>query len=264
MSGDDTQIRENNRVWQQGDFLAEYAARELRPVEVFLLLRYRDELAGRRILELGCGGGRLTGYLASLGPTHGIDISERMIAHCRAAYPTATFEVRDLRDLAAYADGSYDVVVAAYNIIDVLDDDDRRRLLAEIRRILAPGGLFVMSSHNLSYLPHARRPTDLRARNPLRLAGKLALMPLRVRNARRLRPHERYERDYAIVNDEALDFTLLLYYIGRDAQQRQLAECGFELELCLDRDGAEVPAGEDVPLCPELHYVARRQPAAGS
>jgi SAM-dependent methyltransferase len=255
---DDTQIRENNRVWANGNFLAEYAARELRPVEVFLLLRYRDELRDRRILELGCGGGRLTGYLAELGSqTHGIDISPVMIDHCRRTYAKATFEVRDLRDMAAFADRSYDVIVAAYNIIDVLNDKDRRTLIAEVHRVLTPGGLFIMSSHNRDYLPNARRPTTLQARNPVRLAGKLALMPLRVRNARRLLPYQVFEQDYAIVNDEALNFTLLLYYIGRDAQERQLAELGFTLDACMDRDGREVPPGETVPTCAELHYVAR-------
>jgi hypothetical protein len=49
---------------------------------------------------------------------------------------------------------------------------------------------------------------------------------------------------------------LLHYYIGRDDQQRQLAETGFELLECLDVDGGRVDAGEPHPD-PWLHYIAR-------
>jgi SAM-dependent methyltransferase len=252
-------MHDNHRVWETGDYRAEYSTRELRPVEVVLLLRYRDEIAGSRVLEIGCGAGRLTGYLADLAAeTHGIDISPLMVEHCRSAYPRATFAVGDLRDLSGFADGSYDLVVCAYNVLDVLDDAERGVALDEFHRMLAPGGRLLLSSHNHAFLPHVRRPTSLAARNPVRLLGKLALMPWRVRNHRRVAGQQRFERDYAIVNDDALNFTLLLYYIGRDAQQRQLEHHGFALETCLDRDGAEVAPGEAAERCPDLHYVARR------
>jgi len=39
----------------------------------------------------------------------------------------------------------------------------------------------MMSSHNLAYVPKLRSPTDLRARNIVRRAGRLALMPFRLR-----------------------------------------------------------------------------------
>lgn len=263
MSNDPIQIRENNRLWMRGNLVGTYASRELRPPEAHVLLRYHDRLTGRRILELGCGGGRLTGYLALLGSAvHGIDISPAMVEHSRRTYPQATFEVRDLRDLAAVADGAYDVVAAGFNVIDVLDDAQRRAAIREIRRILTPEGLMIASSHNLASLPHARRPTTLRGRGLRGFANALLRLPRSVRNARRLSPHQRFERDYAIVNDEAHDFGMLLYYVGRDAQERQLASLGFALELCLDGDGSEVSPGEQAERSPELHYVARRLTSA--
>ena len=51
-------------------------------------------------------------------------------------------------DLGDVPDASLEAVVGTCNVIDVLDDADRRALLVELRRILVPGGLLVFSSHN--------------------------------------------------------------------------------------------------------------------
>jgi SAM-dependent methyltransferase len=223
-----------------------------------LLVRYRDALAGR-LLELGCGAGRLTGYLVDLGAeVHGIDLSPTMVEHCRRTYPQADFAVGDLRDLSAYGTGSFDAVVAAYNVIDVLDDADRRHVLAEIRRILVDGGLLVMSTHNRAYAPRVRGPLrPVRGVGTLRLVRGLALAPWRQRRRRRLLHLQRNERDYAILNDSAHGYRMLHYYIDRESQARQLAEAGFELLDCLDGDGRPVPAGEPAATYPDLHYAAR-------
>jgi hypothetical protein len=103
------------------------------------------------------------------------------------------------------------------------------------------------------------KPTSLRTCNPLRVLRQLPRLPIRARNHRRLLPLQRHERDYAILTDEFSDYSLLHYYVDRDAQERQLAEAGFELLSCLDLDGREVRAGEQAPLHSELHYVARRR-----
>jgi len=60
-----------------------------------------------------------------------------------------------------------------------------------------------------------------------------------------------------VLNDEAHEYGLLHYYIGRDAQERQLRAAGLELIECLDPDGGPVPGGRD-GAGPWLHYVARR------
>src|SRR6478752_6658868 len=89
------QRRANDRVWAGGRHVGTYANRRLRPVEIEILVRYRDALSGR-VLELGSGAGRLTGYLATIARSvHGIDLSERMIASSRARYPAASFAQGD-------------------------------------------------------------------------------------------------------------------------------------------------------------------------
>src|SRR5688500_10195817 len=70
----EAQRRANDRLWRRTDLVKAYANRELRPVEVMLLLRYTEALSGV-VMELGCGAGRFTGYLAEVAKeAHGVDI----------------------------------------------------------------------------------------------------------------------------------------------------------------------------------------------
>jgi SAM-dependent methyltransferase len=248
----------NDRIWRGGERVAGYATRILRPVEVVVLVRYRDQLSGR-VLELGCGAGRLTGYLAEMsGAVHGIDLSAEMVAYSRQRYPQATFSQGDLRDLSAIRDRTWDAVVAAYNVIDVLSEGARLALLDEVARVLVPGGLLVMSSHNRAIASRLGEPFRLGGRSARETVTTLVNLPRWRRNRRRLLPFERSEADYAILNDSAHDFSALHYYITRDRQDAQLAAHGFELVECLDLDGWSVAAG-DVSESPELHYIARRR-----
>ena len=97
MAPDDQRLA-NDRMWARADLVAAYARRDLRPVEVVLLVRYRDALAGR-VLELGCGAGRVTGYLAEIShEVHAIDVSPAMVGACAQAYPKVSVGQGDLRD----------------------------------------------------------------------------------------------------------------------------------------------------------------------
>ena len=248
----------NVTVWREKNFVKHYAGTELQRAEEIILAEEREDLRGR-VLELGCGAGRLTGHLIQAGgAVHGIDLSPAMVEHCREHYPEGTFSVADLRDLSALQAQSVDVVVATNNVLDILDDDERRRVLREIRRILTPSGLLWMSSHNRDFLPNLKGPGDIRGRNAVRTAGKLALLPWRTYNRRRLLPLQRFERDYAIVNDDAHHFRLLHYYISPAAQARQLGDEGFVLTGCRCSDGREISPEDVVSDCVEVHYLARR------
>ncbi len=248
----------NTRTWQRGKFLGEYDNRQLRPVEVLLFVRYRDELGGR-VLELGSGGGRIIGYVAQIArEAHGIDISRQMVEHARQAVPDATFHEGDFTDLSRFEAGSFEAVIAGCNSLDILDDAERAAMLDELHRVIAPGGLLIMSSHNRGHVPRLRAASHIRTQDPLRFGFDLMRLPRRLRNHRRLAAHERNDDGYQIIHDSAYDYSLLHYYISRDDQERQFARHGFEMLECLDLEGRNVGPGEDAPDFVELHYVARR------
>jgi SAM-dependent methyltransferase len=250
----------NARFWASADHVRDYAKGDLRAPEAALLRIHRGALAGG-VLELGSGAGRVTRHLIALADrVDAVEISAAMIAHARARYPEAQYRQGDLSDLSAFEDGSFDAVVAAYGVLDVLDDLERRRALEEFARVLVDGGLLIVSSHNLGYAPNIREPTRIFARSPVHMALNLLRMRRRVANRRRLLRFERMEPEYAILVDEGHDYSLLHYYISRDAQERQFCEHGFELLDCLDLDGEPVRPGQAAERCPELHYAARREP----
>ncbi len=252
----------STEVWAKRNFVGDYSSRTLRPPEAALLLRYADALAGR-VLELGCGAGRITGYLGARGgPVLGIDISPSMVAYCRRRYPELEFQVGDIADLSGQPDASRDLVVAEFNVLGVLGDLERQRVFRELHRILVDGGLLIFSAHNLAFLPNIPSPVALvrRSRDPAHALWNLGRLPLRVRNHRRLERLESRGPDFALVNDQAHDYRLLHYYIGRDAQVRRLEEAGFEPLECLDGDGENVRDGDSASGYPELHYAARALP----
>jgi SAM-dependent methyltransferase len=234
----------------------QYDTLVLRPAEVVVLARHADELAGR-VLELGCGAGRVTFYLAQLaGELHAIDVSPAMLEACARTVPSAILHQLDLRDLSGFETDHFDAVVAPFNVLDVLDDGGRGAVLDELARLLQPGGLLVFSSHNRG-VDGVSRPWDLPSGSILSIGKAVVKLPVRTRNHLRLRGHQEQASDHAVLNDSAHDFSLLHYYIDRDAQQRQLRAHGFELLECLDLGAAVVGPGERAAHAPELHYVAR-------
>jgi SAM-dependent methyltransferase len=112
------------------------------------LLRLAGELAGRRVLELGCAAGVLTAQLAGRGAdVLALDREPRMVALARQRLRgRARVEVADLeRPLDMMPDGGADLVVASLVLHYIRD---WRPLLAELHRCLAPGGAFVFSVHH--------------------------------------------------------------------------------------------------------------------
>lgn len=237
--------------------MSAYATRILRPVEVMLLVRHREALAGR-VLELGSGAGRLTGYLIAIGGrVSGMDISPAMVTYCRGRYPEGTFNEGDLRAVTTIPSGPFDVVVAPFNVLDVLTDLERAAVLDRILDVLTDDGLLILSTHNRAYAAHLADPLMLRG-TPRHLVSTAIRLPRWRRNRKRVLPFQHVEANYAVLNDVSHDFKALHYYISRDAQEQQLNAHGFTLLECLDLDGQPVPAGTKASDCPELHYVARR------
>ncbi|WP_210581044.1 class I SAM-dependent methyltransferase [Streptomyces sp. GESEQ-4] len=95
--------------------------------------------AGGRVADLGCGPGRVTAHLASLGlSVFGLDLSESMLAIARRENPGLRFEQGSMLELDL-PDGSLAAAVSWYSSIHT-PVNELPSLFAEFRRVLAPGG----------------------------------------------------------------------------------------------------------------------------
>jgi SAM-dependent methyltransferase len=114
------------------------------PVERSWLDRLGPEA---RILDYGCGYGRLTGLLAEWGfeNVEGVDVAPNLIARAREEHPGARFAVLDDSPRLEDGDGSVDAVLLFALLTCVPTDDGQRALVAELRRVLRPGGLLYVS-----------------------------------------------------------------------------------------------------------------------
>jgi ubiquinone/menaquinone biosynthesis C-methylase UbiE len=103
------------------------------------------EVAGKRTLEVGCGGGQNSIALAKQGATCiGIDPSSAQLAHAQRLAQEHGVGVQFVdgvaEDLSAFPDGSFDLVLSSYAFGYVTD---LPRAYREAWRVLKPGGLFV-------------------------------------------------------------------------------------------------------------------------
>lgn len=106
------------------------------------------------LLDLGCGAGRTSIPLAEMGlKVTGVDVSEAMIAvadeQARSAEVAVDFRQMDARCLD-FADASFDAALFSYNGFELVPGrKGKEQALAEIQRVLRPGGCLIFSTHSL-------------------------------------------------------------------------------------------------------------------
>src|SRR5512134_2168349 len=99
------------------------------------------DLAGKRVLDIGCGIGGLDQVIVELGAAHvtAVDVVEPMIALARRriADPRIAFEVIQPEQPLPFPDAGFDVVFTKDAWLHVVD---KPALLREVHRVLKPGG----------------------------------------------------------------------------------------------------------------------------
>lgn len=123
---------------------------------------------GARVLDLGCAGGFMSEAMTERGAVvTGIDPSEGAIAAARehAAISGLSIEYdTGVGEALPYADGAFSAVVC----VDVLEHvADLNRVVAEVARVLAPGGVFLFDTINRN--PLSRFATITMAEDVLRI-----------------------------------------------------------------------------------------------
>jgi ubiquinone/menaquinone biosynthesis C-methylase UbiE len=117
----------------------------------------RQSIKQGRLIDLGCGTGRLLLAFASRGwRVLGVDLSEEMLTVARRKAATAGLAIELLRanltELGFLADSSFDLAACLFSTLGMIRGaDNRRRVAAGVFRLLRPGGLFVLHVHNRWY-----------------------------------------------------------------------------------------------------------------
>jgi len=121
---------------------------------------YRDH---QRILDWGCGCGRITRYFRSFAPSceiFGADIDPENIAFCQEHFSFAQFEVLPLMPPSVFATGMFDLVIGI-SIFTHLSEEVQFAWLDELRRITRPGATLLITFHGASALLYRRLPESM-------------------------------------------------------------------------------------------------------
>jgi SAM-dependent methyltransferase len=211
---------------------------------------------GRPILDVGAGAGRTASFLRLLTDDYvAVDYTPEMVEAFRRNHPDLTIHQADARDLSRFPDGRFGLAVFSFNGIDAVAHEDRATVLAELRRVVEPGGMVLWSTHNLDGPGHREVPWRGRSDGGpwwWRVARWTARLPRELPRHRRSwrnwwvnRRHDEEHPGWAVRTSAAHDFNILMHYASLDTVRAEAAAAGFVDVQVWDREGrpASNPSG---------------------
>jgi 2-polyprenyl-6-hydroxyphenyl methylase/3-demethylubiquinone-9 3-methyltransferase len=135
--------------WWRGDERWLRVLANMVPARLRFFDLWMPDWAGKAVLDLGCAGGFMAEAMARRGAVvTGVDPAAKAVAAARRHAEAEGLDIRydvGVGEALPYADAAFDAVVC----VDVLEHvSDLNRVLAEVRRVLKPGGWFLFDTIN--------------------------------------------------------------------------------------------------------------------
>lgn len=180
-------------------------------------------------LDLACGAGRHALPLGARWWTVGLDLSPALLRVARArdpAFPLVRAEMREL----PFRDRSFALVVNLFTSFGYFrEDEQHRRVIAEVGRVTLPGGFFV-----LDYLNAAHVRSSLVAYDEIHVGSRV------VEQERSITPDGRFVVKSIMLGDEGRLFTERVRLFEPEELATMLHRCCFDVRAILgDYTGAE-------------------------
>ncbi|MGQ0456440.1 MAG: class I SAM-dependent methyltransferase [Hyphomicrobium sp.] len=144
-----------------------------------LLARHFENIQSLRALDIGCGIGAYHGILKrQVGTLTGVDVAQACVAQAAVEHPDVSYDHYDGSTLP-YPDNNFDVAFTIC-VMHHVPPTSWPRFVAEAKRVLRPGGLFVVFEHNplnpltmrvVSRCPFDRDAVLLRGQQTVKLLG---------------------------------------------------------------------------------------------
>jgi SAM-dependent methyltransferase len=232
--------------------------------EKVLINQVADEMRSQPILDIGVGGGRTAWMLRLLSRDYvAVDYSPEMVKASIAEYPGLDVRESDARDLALFDHEAFGLVVFSFNGIDVLDHGGRLTALAEMHRVLRPGGLLLYSTSNKNGPLYGLRPWTRGPASARRFVRFVVFLPKSIphhwRSYANWWHRRRYNEDHgswAICTSRAYEFRVVVHWTLPSTERQALESTGFSLEETLGYDGDAVV--DDSTTTPYFYVLARK------
>ena len=145
------------------------------------ILPYLSNLkSGSKILDFGCGVGRLAPMITNLGYLyHGIDISKTaIVAAWKLDIPTASFEVSDM---VSYSGTGYDLAICYSVLLHITSDTEWKQALSTLVNCTEPGGS-VLIIDTIPVEPYGETASHVKIRTHDQYLGAVSELGLQFKN----------------------------------------------------------------------------------
>ncbi len=248
----------NKTTYSRADVVKYYQNKEpLLKTEEVLFEKLSATLSKSVVLDIGIGGGRTTKHLLPMCKEYiGVDYVPEFAEATAKKYPNAKIICSDATDLKEFEAESVDFVFFSYNGIDSITNEQRLLVFSEANRVLRKGGTLMFSTHNRDYVNFDKLPWQRQFEFDKNFIHFLLYSMYHLPKHFKMKKHEVFNDEYAIVNDGDHRYSLLLYYISISKQIEQLNNFGFGEVEAFDMDGNLVKTDTKSHW---IHYISKKQ-----